>query len=430
MELMQEVKKTTVPVGYRKTEIGILPVEWEVKSISEISNPVRGGSPRPAGDPKYFNGNYIPWLTVASLTNIPVSQIYVKKTKSYLTEAGSLQSRILEIGTVIIANSGATLGVVKILGIKCCANDGIAALFDVSIEVNKPFLTHFLNTKTKFLREVVATGNGQPNLNTDLISNILIPVPPLKEQIAIAAALSDTDALITSITKQIEKKRQIKEGAMQQLLMSPEQGGVRLKGFSGDWEIERLGECLLQNPDYGINASSVKLNDNLPTYLRITDINEDGNFSKKSMASVDSPYSGNYVLCESEIVFARTGASTGKSYLYNSADGILVFAGFLIRCKIDTQKLNPYFLKIFSETKKYWDWVKVMSMRSGQPGINSKELSGLEIPLPPLPEQIAISDIFSDMDIEIQELEAKRKKYELIKVGMMRDLLTGKVRLI
>src|SRR5687767_186115 len=91
---------------YKKIDLGLIPSDWNVKYISEISNPVRGGSPRPAGDPKYFNGSYIPWLTVAALTNIPSSQMYVSETENYLTEEGSLYSRILEKDTLIIANSG------------------------------------------------------------------------------------------------------------------------------------------------------------------------------------------------------------------------------------------------------------------------------------------------------------------------------------
>ena len=138
-----------VKAGYKHTEVGVIPEDWEVKELSQISKVVRGGSPRPAGDPKYFNGSHIPWLTVAALTNISMSQIYVFETESCLTKEGSFQSRILEKGTFIIANSGATLGVAKLLGIKCCANDGIAALIDFDNEVNKEYLVYYINTLIK-----------------------------------------------------------------------------------------------------------------------------------------------------------------------------------------------------------------------------------------------------------------------------------------
>lgn len=134
--------------GYKQTEVGVIPEDWEVKPAHQIGTAVRGGSPRPAGDPRYFNGSYIPWLTVAALTNIPASQLVVSETTTCLTEEGSLHSRTLMPGTLIIANSGATLGVAKILGIKCCANDGIAALLNLSKNASPHYLAHFINTKT------------------------------------------------------------------------------------------------------------------------------------------------------------------------------------------------------------------------------------------------------------------------------------------
>lgn len=182
---------------FKETEFGLIPSDWDVSSISDFSKPVRGGSPRPAGSPLYFNGNFIPWLTVADLTNISSSQISVNETGSCLTKLSSEYSRTFDKDTLIISNSGATLGVAKLLSFKCCANDGIAALINFSKDVDKTYLVYYINFITKRLREVVATGNGQPNLNTTLIGNLNIPLPPTKsEQTDIATALSDVDALI------------------------------------------------------------------------------------------------------------------------------------------------------------------------------------------------------------------------------------------
>lgn len=233
-----------VRAGYMQTEVGVIPEDWAIKSLGQISDPVRGGSPRPAGDPRFFNGTYIPWLTVAALTNIPESQLVVTETATCLTEEGSSRSRTLLPGTLIIANSGATLGVAKILGVRCCANDGIAALLNIDKNVSAEYLAHFINTRTVYLRDVVATGNGQPNLNTGLIGDFSVPLPATKEeQEAIAEALGDADALIESLEQLLAKKRHLKQGAMQELLT----GNKRLPGFSGEWEVKRLGdvgECL------------------------------------------------------------------------------------------------------------------------------------------------------------------------------------------
>jgi len=120
----------------------------------------------------------------------------------------------------------------------------------------------------------------------------------------------------------------------------------------------------------------------------------------------------------------------GKTYLYDPADGVIVFAGFLIRAKIDRSKLCPAFFAAFTKTGRYWNWVRIMSMRSGQPGINGNEYASLDLNLPPLPEQSAIAAILSDMDAEIAALETKLTKTRHLKQGMMQELLTGRIRLI
>lgn len=196
-----------------------------------------------------------------------------------------------------------------------------------------------------------------------------------------------------------------------------------------EWEVKRLGEVCKNKGDYGINAPAVEYSEILPTYLRITDIDDSGRCCFNNKVSVNNIESCNYLLYEGDIVFARTGATVGKSYLYNLADGILVFAGFLIRFSINTQKLIPYFLKSYVETNQYWNWVKITSQRSGQPGINAIEYCSLNLPLPPLPEQKKIAEILSTWDKAIEKQTQLIQKLELRKKGLMQQLLTGKKRL-
>ncbi len=132
-----------------------------------------------------------------------------------------------------------------------------------------------------------------------------------------------------------------------------------------DWEVEYLKNALKQNPQYGINAPAVPDRDNLPVYIRITDISEDGYFAPDNLVSVNQENSDQYYLEKGDLVFARTG-SVGKSYLYNPDDGKLVFAGFLIRIRPDENILLPHYLAQYVKIKAYWDWVKLMSMRTGE----------------------------------------------------------------
>ena len=196
-----------------------------------------------------------------------------------------------------------------------------------------------------------------------------------------------------------------------------------------DWEVKHLVDCCLIKGEYGINAAAVEYSEELPTYIRITDIDDDGNYCAIKKASVNDENYRNYILKKGDILFARTGATVGKNYLYQENDGKLVFAGFLIRFRPNENVLLTRHLKYFTSTKTYWDWVKTVSMRSGQPGINAEEYGSLKIPLPPLSEQRAIAYILGLMDSAINQNNQLIAQKELQKKWLMQNLLTGKKRL-
>lgn len=196
-----------------------------------------------------------------------------------------------------------------------------------------------------------------------------------------------------------------------------------------EWEVRRLGDLCCNQGDYGINAPAVAYSNDLPTYLRITDISDDGKFIIDNKASVNSPNSESYHLKEGDIVFARTGATVGKTYLYDPADGDLVFAGFLIRFSPNEQKIVPYYLKTYTNTAAYWYWVKIISQRSGQPGINAAEYSSLQLPVPPLAEQKKIAEVLGVWDKAIEKQSQLIEQLTLRKRGLMQQLLTAKRRL-
>jgi type I restriction enzyme S subunit len=413
---------------YKASELGPIPEDWDVKSVSKICNPVRGGSPRPAGDPRYFNGNFIPWLTVAALTNIPLSQIYVSETEGFLTKEGSSHSRILEKETLIIANSGATLGVAKLLAIKCCANDGIAALLDFDDKISKLYLLYFLNTQIKYLREVVATGNGQPNLNTTLIGNIKVPFPPtIDEQIAIATTLSDMDKLISSLEKLIEKKRNIRHAAMQKLLQ-PKEG----------WDEKTYGEVFEFLTTATYSRAQLTENDEVQ-YVHYGDIHTKWNcfldISKSRLPTITSQQLFNYnLIMEGDIIMADASedyAGIGKSVEVKNLGNVKVIAGlhtFLLRDK------NEVFVNGFKGYIHLTKFVKAQFDRLATGlklyGVSKSNLKTVKIPVPTKEEQTLITNILFDMDAEIAALETKLEKYRKIKLGMTQNLLSGKIRLV
>lgn len=196
-----------------------------------------------------------------------------------------------------------------------------------------------------------------------------------------------------------------------------------------EWEIHDLGECCIIKGEYGINAPAVSFSINLPTYLRITDIDDDGNFKASERKSVNDKDALKYVLCSGDIVFARTGGTVGKTYLHTNRNGSLVFAGFLIRFRTDKSKLFPNYLKYHTGTKRYWDWVKVISMRSGQPGINGAEYCLMPIIVPPVSEQCKISSTLSLWDEAITKAHQLIAQLQQRNKGLKQQLLTGKKRL-
>lgn len=165
--------------------LGNVPAHWGIKRLRHVANVVRGASPRPAGDPRFFADNNecglnFPWVTVAEVTKDNAT--YLTEVSEYLTPIGVENSQTFLSGTLIFTNSGATLGVPKILLINCCANDGILAFRQLSSEVEIRFLYMFLLTTTERLRTEMKQGGGQPNLNTGIVKDIYIALPPITEQ--------------------------------------------------------------------------------------------------------------------------------------------------------------------------------------------------------------------------------------------------------
>ena len=196
-----------------------------------------------------------------------------------------------------------------------------------------------------------------------------------------------------------------------------------------EWDVKRLVDLCHNTGDYGINAPAVSYREDLPTYLRITDIDGWGKFIETDKVSVDNPNSSQFILRDGDIVFARTGATVGKTYLYDSKDGQLVFAGFLIRFTPNSNKAVPYYIKACTETASYWNWVRVISQRSGQPGINSVEYGAMKLAVPPMEEQRKIAEILGVWDEAIEEQSRLIEKLELRKRALMQRLLTGCTRL-
>ena len=209
--------------------LGEVPEHWDVKSCRNIASIGRGASPRPAGDSRYFGGDFIPWVTVAEITKD--CSMWLCSTEQYLTEEGAANSTVFSSGTVIYSNSGATLGVPKILKIDCCANDGVVGFRGLDLSLKPEFLYHFLWQLTDSIREWAKQGQGQPNLNTEIIKSIKIPLPPLEEQVDILRKLDEDLFVFDSLVSEADKAQFLLGERRSALISAAVTGQIDVRGL-------------------------------------------------------------------------------------------------------------------------------------------------------------------------------------------------------
>ena len=169
-----------------------------------------------------------------------------------------------------------------------------------------------------------------------------------------------------------------------------------------EWKTYRLEELCTAKGSYGIGAPAVAYDANKYTYLRITDINDDGTLNRNGLMSVDDEHAEDYILKENDIVFARTGNSTGRTYFYDGQDGELVYAGFLIKFSLDSEKVNPRILKYYTHSQPYYNWVRSFDTGGTRGNINAKVFGAMPITLPPRRQQDRIVEILKPLDDKIE----------------------------
>ena len=202
--------------------------------------------------------------------------------------------------------------------------------------------------------------------------------------------------------------------------MHPNVPHLRFPEFEGEWKKCKLGD-IATGFDYGMNAPA-KVFDGVNKYIRITDIDEaSSTYNDSDIVSPDGTLTDTYLVNERDILLARTGASTGKSYLYKKTDGKLYFAGFLIRANVPEH--NPYFVFSQLHTHRYWKWVSIMSARSGQPGINSQEYSSFPIYTTSIQEERKISKLLSLLEERIATQSKLIEDLKKLKSAISKKLL-------
>jgi len=271
---------------------------------------------------------------------------------------------------------------------------------------------------------ILNESTGVPQLTAPQLGNYKVYHPEIDEQSAIGSLFRTLEDLLASYKDNLANYQSLKVTMLSK--MFPKAGQtvpeIRLAGFEVEWEKVKLKD-VTESIEYGLNASAKEF-DGENKYIRITDIDDvSRKFKEDSMTSPDINVSecDNYLLCEKDILFARTGASVGKTYLYDIKDGKVYFAGFLIRARIK-EKFDSKFIFQNTLTDRFTQYVKVTSQRSGQPGVNGKEYGEYELYLPKYEEQQAIGTYFSNLDNLINSYQEKISQLETLKKKLLQDM--------
>jgi type I restriction enzyme S subunit len=387
--------------GYKETEVGVIPEEWEVVNAGAIGR-FRGGNGFSLKFQGRTNGTY-PFFKVSDMNN-EGNETFMFQANHRITEETRKQlgATAFPAGSIVFAKVGAAIFLErkKILAQPSCIDNNLTAFVLDGHRADVRFV-HTLLLATK-LGSLVAT-TALPSISGKQLNELVLRLPPLPEQRTIAAALSDVDALIGGLEQLIAKKRDLKQAAMQQLLT----GQTRLPGFHGEWEVKRLATVCAMKSGEGITNANIDGFSKYPCY---------GGNGLRGFTSRFT-HNGGYAL------IGRQGALCGNvlgvdGTFFASEHAIVVTAISEIDIRWLTYVLGEMHLNQYSES-------------SAQPGLSVAKLLDLDLTVPPTKEeQTAIVEVLSDMDAELAIMEQRRDKTSALKQGMMQELLTGKTRLI
>ena len=402
--------------GYKMTEVGVIPEDWEVSKFDALANIVRGKfSARPRNDPKYYGGNF-PFIQTGDVTRAGGSITSFTQT---LNSSGLAVSKLFPKGTLFFTIA-ANIGDVGIAEFEAACPDSLVAITPLPF-VDKRWLMYELGKRKKDFEKLASPG-AQLNINLEKLRPYLLPNPPLPEQRAIAKALSDTDALLASLDHLIAKKQGIKQATMQQLLT----GKTRLPGFGGDWVVKRLGEIAEMGSGGTPLSSVLAYYDGKIPWVSISDMTKGGKViesTERNLTSLGLSNSAAQIFPVGTVLYAMY-ASLGECSI---AGVSLCTSQAILGIQPQNNLVADYLYYYLISLKSV---VKTLGQQGTQSNLNKGMVQNFQLNLPVVAEQTAIATVLSDMDAELVALAARRAKTWDLKQAMMQALLTGRIRLL
>ena len=412
-----------VKIGYKQTEIGVIPDDWGVALLNDICQFIGGGTPSKKVL-EYWDGD-IPWISSSDLCEHDIRSININR---YITEKAVSSSATQKCppGTILIV-SRVGVGKIALSNYEICTSQDFTNV--VPKEHDPLFLTYLLVPIMRS-KENEAQGTSIKGITTESIRQIKVSVPPVVEQECIAESLSDIDNMITSLEKLITKKKAIKQGAMQELLT----GKKRLPGFSGEWRninLSKKSKIKARIGWQGLTASEY-LDSGFAYLVTGTDfLNGKIDWGCCHYVAKDRfDQDKNIQIQNNDILITKDG-SLGKTALVKELNKPATLNSGVFVIRPIQESYDPTFVYYILSSFVFKDFLDHLSAGSTIIHLYQKDISKFEFAIPPTKEeQTAIASILSDIDSVIEALEQKLEKAHQIKQGMMQQLLTGKIRLM
>lgn len=464
---LAEVASNAIRSGYKQTEVGVIPADWDAVCLGDVSE-VRMCKRILAGQTQKIGA--IPFFKIGTFGGEPDAYI-----PQFLYEDFKAKYSFPDKGDILISAAG-TLG-------KSVTYDGMPAYFQDSnivwLKVNqRKLLNEYLYHYYKVIKWASSEGSTIARLYNGIIRASMIALPAPHEQTAIANALSDVDALISELEKLIAKKQAIKTATMQQLLtgrtrlpqfalredgtptnssgtnLDAGTGGPKGEGHDGlrkgtkpselgeipeDWEVVCFDQLKDKKDNWAITGgpfgSDLKASDYTENGVRVIQLQNigDGVFKNDDFVYTSYKKANELISCNiypDEIILSKMGDPVARACLIPHFHSRYVMCSDGIRLKVDSQRYSEKFVFYFLNYPLFRNQALDASTGSTRKRIGLSELRNLLLFAPPKEEQTAIATILSDMDAEIQALEQRLGKTRQIKQGMMQELLTGRTRLI
>lgn len=433
----EELKVKIAKKGYKMTELGQIPQEWEVKKIKELYNVSTGSTPLRKKYDEYFSNGNIPWVKTLDLNDS-----YIFNTDEKITELALKETscKLQKEGTVLIAMYGGfnQIGRTGILKINAATNQAICSL-QPNKNIVPDFINYYLIANRERWKEVAASTRKDPNITKTNVENFTLIIPPKNVQQKIAKVLSTIDEQIEINEKLIEKTQELKKGLMQRLLTKGI-GHDRFKNseigrIPEEWKVGKLGVYV--NIKRGFTwkkaQESLEFEDGMTPVIRIGNIKKGLNINDLLyLKKVTTEQKEKYKLAKDYIVMI--GSNGNKDRIGNCCiienDMDFVYASFLIGLSVkDNNKIFPKFLYYYICSNIVQNAISESTTgTTGLSNLSLEILKELNLIIPSIEEQEEIALILSSVDEQISQYESKKEKLQELKKGLMQKLLTGEIR--